>query len=62
MLAGMAITVGLNLLGNYLLIPRFGYIGAAYVVVFSACCYIAFTLCVTRFRAFRASLPTVEHC
>jgi O-antigen/teichoic acid export membrane protein len=62
MLAGMAITVGLNLLGNYLLIPRFGYVGAAYVVVFSAICYIAFTLFVTRFRVFRTPVPVAEHC
>jgi O-antigen/teichoic acid export membrane protein len=57
MLAGMAMTVSIDLLGNYLLIPRVGYRGAAYMVVFSACAYIAFSLCVTRFRVLRASSP-----
>jgi len=59
MLVGMTITVGLDFLGNYLLIPRFGFVAAAYVVVFSACSYIAFTLCVTRFRVLRALSPMV---
>jgi O-antigen/teichoic acid export membrane protein len=62
MLAGMALTVGIDFLGNYLLIPRLGYRGAAYMVVFSACTYIAFTLCVTRFRALRASSPIASDC
>jgi O-antigen/teichoic acid export membrane protein len=54
MLAGMASVVVLNFAASWLFIPRFGYQAAAYIFTLSACSYIAFTLCVTRFRAFRA--------
>jgi len=54
MLVGMAAVVVLNFTACWLFIPRFGYEAAAYIFVLSACSYIAFTLCVTRFRAFRA--------
>ncbi|HWO31412.1 MAG TPA: lipopolysaccharide biosynthesis protein [Candidatus Acidoferrum sp.] len=62
MLAGMAMTVVIDFFGNYFLIPRFGYRSAAYMVVFSACTYITFTLCVTRFRVLRASSPRASDC
>jgi O-antigen/teichoic acid export membrane protein len=53
MLAAMTAVVVLNVIACFLCIPRFGYQAAAYVLVFSACLYIALTLCLTRFHAFR---------
>jgi O-antigen/teichoic acid export membrane protein len=57
MLAAMAAVVVLNVASCFLFIPRFGYQAASYVLVFSACCYIAFTLCLTGFSAFRRTVP-----
>jgi len=42
MLAGMILVVLLELLGNYLLVPRFGTEAAAYVFVLGAIAYLAF--------------------
>jgi O-antigen/teichoic acid export membrane protein len=58
MLAGLAGIVVLNVISCLLFIPRFGYPAASYILMFSAACYIAFTLCVTRFSAFRGLTPT----
>jgi O-antigen/teichoic acid export membrane protein len=58
MLAAMAAVVVLNVIACFLFIPRFGYQAASYILVFSACCYIVFTLCLTRFRAFRNLSPS----
>jgi O-antigen/teichoic acid export membrane protein len=62
MLAGMAAVVVLNFAASWLFIPRFGYEAAAYIFVLSACSYVAFTLCVTRFRALRTTPPVAEDC
>ncbi|HEY6339365.1 MAG TPA: oligosaccharide flippase family protein [Candidatus Sulfotelmatobacter sp.] len=61
MLAAMAVVVVLNVIACFLFIPRFGYPAASYILVFSACAYILFTLCLTRFRAFRNLSPS-ETC
>jgi len=61
MLAGMTAVVGLNVIACLLFIPRFGYEAAGYVLVFSALSYIAFTLCTTRFRAFRKFSPVEDY-
>ncbi len=57
MLAAMAAVVVLNVASCFLFIPRFGYQAASYVLVLSACCYIAFTLYLTGFSAFRRVVP-----
>ncbi|MGA7905873.1 MAG: hypothetical protein WCA16_00605 [Candidatus Sulfotelmatobacter sp.] len=61
MLIAMAAVVTLNVIACFLFIPRFGYQAASYILVFSACSYIALILCMTRFRAFR-SLSSAEAC
>jgi O-antigen/teichoic acid export membrane protein len=53
MLAAMAVVVMLNVAACFQFIPRYGYPAAAYILALSACCYIAVTLCMTRFGAFR---------
>lgn len=60
MLAAMAAVVVLNLVACFEFIPRFGYQAASYILGLSACCYIAFTLCLTRFGAFRRFSPASE--
>ncbi|MGH9495046.1 MAG: lipopolysaccharide biosynthesis protein [Candidatus Sulfotelmatobacter sp.] len=60
MLAGLAGVVALNILACLFLIPRFGYPAASYILFFSAGGYIAFTLCATRFSAFRRLTPEFE--
>ena len=57
MLVGLAGVVALNVASCLLLIPRFGYPAASYILMFSAGSYIAFTLCVTRFAVFRRLAP-----
>ncbi|HEY1678535.1 MAG TPA: lipopolysaccharide biosynthesis protein [Candidatus Sulfotelmatobacter sp.] len=53
MLAGLAGVVVFNIISCLFFIPRFGYSAASYILMFSAGLYIVFTLCVTRFAAFR---------
>jgi O-antigen/teichoic acid export membrane protein len=60
MLAAMAAVVLLNIIACFQFIPRFGYQAASYILALSACCYIAFTLCMTRFGAFRKFSPSAE--
>jgi O-antigen/teichoic acid export membrane protein len=60
MLAAMTAVVLLNLFACFQFIPRFGSQSASYILGLSACCYIAFTLCLTRFRAFRGFSPAAE--
>ena len=62
MLAAMAAVVALNIGACFFFIPRFGYEAASYILVCSACSYIAFTLCVTRFRALRRFSEAAESC
>lgn len=52
MLAAMVTVVVGNVAGCFLLIPRFGYSVAGYILVFSASLYIALVLCLTRFSIF----------
>jgi O-antigen/teichoic acid export membrane protein len=60
MLAAMAAVVVLNIAACFQFIPRFGYQAASYILGLSACCYIAFTLCLTRFDALRRFSPPAE--
>jgi len=60
MLAAMAVIVALNLVACFELVPRFGYAAAAYILVSSACVYIALVLCMTRFGALRNFQPLPE--
>jgi O-antigen/teichoic acid export membrane protein len=60
MLAAMAIVVVLNVIACFAFIPRFGYEAASYILVFSACSYIALTLGMTRFRALRRFSEAAE--
>jgi O-antigen/teichoic acid export membrane protein len=60
MLAAMSIVVALNIAACFQFIPRYGYPAAAYILALSACCYIAFTLCLTRFGAFRRFSAAAE--
>jgi len=62
MLAAMAVVVALNVIACFVLIPRFGYEAASYILVFSACAYIALTLVMTRFRALRRFSEAAEAC
>jgi O-antigen/teichoic acid export membrane protein len=62
MLAAMAAVVVLNVISCFLFIPRFGYQVAGYILVASACSYIALILCMTRFRAFRGYSPLPQPC
>ena len=60
MLGAMAAVVALNIVACFQFIPRFGYPAAAYILTLSACSYIVFTLCMTRFGAFRRFSPAAE--
>ena len=60
MLTAMAAVVVLNVIACFVFIPRFGYEAASYILVFSACSYIAFTLGLTRFRALRRFSEAAE--
>jgi O-antigen/teichoic acid export membrane protein len=60
MLSAMAAVVALNVAACFQFIPRFGYPAAGYILALSACSYIAFTLCLTRFGAFRRFSPAAE--
>jgi O-antigen/teichoic acid export membrane protein len=60
MLAAMSVVVALNIAACFQFIPRYGYPAAAYILALSACCYIAATLCLTRFGAFRRFSPAAE--
>ena len=60
MLAAMSVVVALNIAACFQFIPRYGYPAAAYILALSACCYIAVTLCLTRFGAFRRFSPAAE--
>lgn len=62
MLAAMAVVVVLNVIACFVFIPRFGYEAASYILVFSACSYIALTLGMTRFRALRRFSEAPETC
>jgi O-antigen/teichoic acid export membrane protein len=53
MLGAMVAVVALNIIACLLLIPRFGYGAASYILVLSASSYIFLTLCMTRFRTLR---------
>lgn len=53
MLAAMMTVVVANVAGCFLLIPRFGYSVAGYILAVSAGLYIALMLCLTRFSIFR---------
>ena len=61
MLVAMAAVVVLNIAACFQFIPRFGFQAASYILVLSACLYIAFTLCMSRFGAFRRFMPAIEH-
>jgi O-antigen/teichoic acid export membrane protein len=54
MLAAMVTVLVANVAGCFLLIPRFGYSVAGYILMFSAGLYIAQMLCLTRFSIFRS--------
>lgn len=60
MLVAMAAVVVLNIAACFQFIPRFGFQAASYILVLSACLYTAFTLCMSRFRAFRKFMPAIE--
>jgi O-antigen/teichoic acid export membrane protein len=60
MLVAMAAVVVLNIAACFQFIPRFGFQAASYILVLSACLYIVFTLCLSRFRAFRRFMPAIE--
>jgi O-antigen/teichoic acid export membrane protein len=60
MLGAMAAVVALNIVACIQFIPRFGYPAAGYILALSACSYIVFTLCLTRFGAFRRFSPAAE--
>jgi O-antigen/teichoic acid export membrane protein len=62
MLAAMAAVVALNIVSCFLFIPLYGYQAAGYILVASACSYIALILCMTRFRAFRGHSPLPQPC
>jgi O-antigen/teichoic acid export membrane protein len=53
MLVAVAAVVLLNIAACFQFIPRYGFQAASYILVLSACLYIAFTLCLSRFGAFR---------
>ncbi len=40
MLLGILVALGTNVLGNYLLVPRFGFVAAAYLSVAASCLYL----------------------
>lgn len=60
MLGAMAGVVVLNIAACFQFIPRFGFQAASYILVLSASLYIVFTLCLSRFRAFRRFMPAME--
>ena len=60
MLFAMAAVVVLNIAACFQFIPRYGFQAASYILAFSACLYIAFTLCLSRFGAFRRFAPAIE--
>jgi O-antigen/teichoic acid export membrane protein len=62
MLSAMALVVALNVIACFVFIPRLGYESASYILVFSACLYIALTLGMTRFRALRHFSEAAASC
>jgi len=57
MLAAISAVIAVNFLACFEFIPRFGYAAAAYILLSSACCYLALTLSMTRFGALRSFCP-----
>jgi O-antigen/teichoic acid export membrane protein len=60
MLVAMAAVVVVNIAACFHFIPRFGFQAASYILVLSAFLYIALTLCMSRFGAFRRFRPVTE--
>jgi O-antigen/teichoic acid export membrane protein len=60
MLVAMAAVVMLNIAACFQFIPRFGFQAASYILVLSACSYIALTLCMSRFDVFRRFTRATE--
>jgi len=53
MLAGIAVALAVNVAGNWLLVPRYGYRASAYLTVGSSALYLVALLVLTPMREFR---------
>jgi hypothetical protein len=47
MLIGILLTLACNVLGNYFLVPRFGFIAAAYLSAGASCLYLMLLVVLT---------------
>jgi O-antigen/teichoic acid export membrane protein len=61
MLAAMIVALAVSVIGNYLFIPAYGYIAAAYVAIAAPVTYLVVALALTPMAEFRReiSVPTV---
>ena len=62
MFASMAVVVAVNVAACFLLIPRYGYQVAGYILVLSGSLYILLMLVLTRFSVFRGFSSTSNAC
>jgi O-antigen/teichoic acid export membrane protein len=58
MLAGILVALAINVLGNWLLIPRYGYRASAYLTVASSAAYLLLLFALTPMQEFRKAIET----
>ena len=58
MLAGMLVALTINVAGNWLLVPRYGYLASAYLTVASSAAYLFLLLILTPMQELRKAVAT----